>query len=602
MSIRPTYEELEQRVKELEGDALDYRQTEETFQKTHDELESVVKIRTAELIKANTKLENEIDERISKEKLLNESERLSRMLMDSLPHPAMLINKNRTVIARNRIAEELGVKIDSKCWKTFGQSLYISDADKKLIEAGIEPIAPMCHFCLADKAISGKSLLNDPNVETSGVFDTYWVHVEDDIYLHYAIDVTERAQAEEALIKAQKIAKTGNWKWNLITESIDWSEEMYRLMGYKSNMDYPEYLSFDIFLSRIHPDDQEKAAGELKKGIEKKFPFKIEFRTIPIDDSPRLIEAYCDVEVDVNENPVSIQGTASDITIERLAREILKDHKRRLEMEVAERTKDLLQAKEAAEAASHAKSEFLANMSHELRTPMHHISSFTRFALKQLDSREEKIRGYLKTVVSASDRMMDLVDRLFDLSNLEVGKPQYTFGKVDLFAMIKETASELETRIKEKRLDFTVENPNVLSEVICDKEKIKKVLKELLVNSIKFSDDQGNISAIIGSGNRLPVEQNGRDDDTEDIYLSVSIRDQGPGIPESEFDLIFDRFTQSSKTKTGAGGTGLGLAICKEIVEGHKGKIWVENNLEGGATFRFLLPYEQEFASSQSRM
>jgi len=72
------------------------------------------------------------------------------------------------------------------------------------------------------------------------------------------------------------------------------------------------------------------------------------------------------------------------------------------------------------------------------------------------------------------------------------------------------------------------------------------------------------------------------------------VKDEGLGIPADEQEFIFDKFIQSSKTKTGAGGTGLGLSICKEIVEDHDGKIWAENNPDGGATFSFMLPYKQE--------
>ncbi len=78
--------------------------------------------------------------------------------------------------------------------------------------------------------------------------------------------------------------------------------------------------------------------------------------------------------------------------------------------------------------------------------------------------------------------------------------------------------------------------------------------------------------------------------------LKVSVVDQGVGIPDNELSSVFDKFTQSSKTKTGAGGTGLGLSICREIIEAHNGKIWAENNPDGGATFSFVLPYTQETA------
>ena len=76
--------------------------------------------------------------------------------------------------------------------------------------------------------------------------------------------------------------------------------------------------------------------------------------------------------------------------------------------------------------------------------------------------------------------------------------------------------------------------------------------------------------------------------------MLFSINDQGVGIPTAELETVFDKFVQSSKTKTGAGGTGLGLAICKNIIEAHKGRIWAKNNLQGGATFSFVLPCEQE--------
>ncbi len=76
----------------------------------------------------------------------------------------------------------------------------------------------------------------------------------------------------------------------------------------------------------------------------------------------------------------------------------------------------------------------------------------------------------------------------------------------------------------------------------------------------------------------------------EKHYVLTSIQDQGIGIPEDELELIFDKFTQSSRTKTAAGGIGMGLAICKEIIDAHRGKIWAENNSDVGCTIKFLIP------------
>jgi len=109
-----------------------------------------------------------------------------------------------------------------------------------------------------------------------------------------------------------------------------------------------------------------------------------------------------------------------------------------------------------------------------------------------------------------------------------------------------------------------------------------QVVRNLLSNAVKFSPEGGTIELRMFYGERTVV---------------VCVSDQGIGIPEEELTTVFDKFVQSSKTKTGAGGTGLGLSICREIMTAHKGRIWAENRPEGGTVFSVEFPLASQDAS-----
>jgi len=123
----------------------------------------------------------------------------------------------------------------------------------------------------------------------------------------------------------------------------------------------------------------------------------------------------------------------------------------------------------------------------------------------------------------------------------------------------------------------------VSTQAICDSNKITQVIQNLIHNAIRYSPQKSKISIRIDTINPI-------DGPKKEPLLRFSIIDQGVGIPEEELNIIFDKFKQSSRTDTGAGGTGLGLSICKEIIQAHKGKIWAENNLNGGANVSFTIP------------
>lgn len=247
---------------------------------------------------------------------------------------------------------------------------------------------------------------------------------------------------------------------------------------------------------------------------------------------------------------------------------------------------ELLKAKEQAEAGNRLKSEFLSNISHELRTPMHAIIGFASYGIKKAHalSPEDQSEN-LTDIKESGERLLHLLNQLLDLAKLEAGKVEYKIKKNDIAQLIDEVTNNLRMIREERQIHFEIKTPETPIPVACDATRISDVIRNLLSNAIKFSPVGHSVEIILtpflSPGNNGHLNHNG---------IQVSIADHGIGIPSDEMESIFDKFTQSSRTKTNAGGTGLGLSICKEIIEQHHGKIWVEENPGGGAIFSFMLP------------
>jgi len=269
----------------------------------------------------------------------------------------------------------------------------------------------------------------------------------------------------------------------------------------------------------------------------------------------------------------------------------VSQHRDHLQKEVAKQTKDLRIAKEVAEQANHAKSEFLANISHELRTPMHAILNFSQFGLKKSDPEEnDKRYTYFCRIAQSGERLMLLLNDLLDLSKLEAGHMEIERETTDIIPIVNACLNEQEGALAEAELQIVVTSEHEEMSAYIDPFRISQVVCNLLSNAIKFSLSGGTIQIKLSF--ELLTVGHQKDAFTEVPALRFSIYDQGIGVPEAELDSIFDKFIQSSKTKTGAGGSGLGLSICKEIINHHTGRILVENREQGGVMFSFIIPIQ----------
>lgn len=284
------------------------------------------------------------------------------------------------------------------------------------------------------------------------------------------------------------------------------------------------------------------------------------------------------------DNEVFFVGLFKDITERKMMEDELIQHRDHLQKLVDIQTIDLIIEKEKAEKATIAKSEFLSNMSHELRTPMHAILNYANMGAKIVAGDESnKLNKYLNNIQTAGNRLLGLLNSLLDFEKLEAGKMEFSLKEGDFTKIIDYAEVELDSLLKVKNLriekKYLCKNTNALF----DEVRIVQVLVNLISNSIKFSPENGVITITLAD-EYLP-EKGGIK-----VAMLCSIEDEGMGIPEGELESVFDKFTQSSKTKTTAGGTGLGLSISRKIVERHNGIMWAENGKTKGAILKFILP------------
>ncbi|MCR4317074.1 MAG: cell wall metabolism sensor histidine kinase WalK [Planctomycetes bacterium] len=219
------------------------------------------------------------------------------------------------------------------------------------------------------------------------------------------------------------------------------------------------------------------------------------------------------------------------------------------------------------------KSEFVTAASHELRTPLQSLGMSVDLLIEHaIENLAEKDRELLKAAHEEVSRMKKLVSDLLDLSKIEAGKIDLDFENVSATTLFKTACSVFRSQIEMKEIEFRTELADDLPQVRADANKIAWVLTNLISNAIRYVSRKGHI--------RLIATRVGAN-------VHVSVKDDGPGIPDEYHEKVFQKFIQ---VKGQEGGTGLGLAICKEIVQAHHGSIWVESSPTRGSTFTFTLP------------
>jgi PAS domain S-box-containing protein len=237
-----------------------------------------------------------------------------------------------------------------------------------------------------------------------------------------------------------------------------------------------------------------------------------------------------------------------------------------------------------------ARQELVAMFTHDLRLPLSTIQGTLEMAdagmLGQLNERGERL---IKAAEQNGIRMIGLINDLLDIEKIKSGSMTLTSEIVGLQGIFNEVKANVAALTEEGHIHF--ECPPTKLAVVADKEKLNRVIFNLVSNAIKFSPPQSCLilAASISTNESEKKEQDKKNSGKQMVEITVT--DQGPGIPPDMVSTIFERFQQvSDSTHNSKGGTGLGLTICKEIVNMHGGKIWVTNGKEKGSVFHFTLP------------
>jgi signal transduction histidine kinase/putative methionine-R-sulfoxide reductase with GAF domain len=254
--------------------------------------------------------------------------------------------------------------------------------------------------------------------------------------------------------------------------------------------------------------------------------------------------------------------------------------------EVGEKNEKLKQYADKLSSLNKMKSNFVATISHEFRTPLTSIKAYCETLSKNAESIDRQIlKEFLIVIDEESSRLMTLIEDILDFSQMESGAVRFERTSCNLNEIVTVAANELEKNFESKRITLEVRLPATEVKVRAERDLMKQLAINLLHNASKFTPEGGKVWI------RL---------EDEVVSARIVVEDNGIGIPEDQLEKIFDHFHQADGTITRRhGGTGIGLAICKNIVEWHDGRIWVENVPGKGARFVVVVPKKQAVVRSE---
>ncbi|HEX8994103.1 MAG TPA: MASE3 domain-containing protein [Candidatus Paceibacterota bacterium] len=350
---------------------------------------------------------------------------------------------------------------------------------------------------------------------------------------------------ESRLREAQKIARVGNWEWNVANDTIWWSDEYYRLFGLKPGSPTPNYTEH---LKAYTAESAAQLEAAVKNSMKTGEPYELELEFAKPTTTTRWIAARGQAKIDADGKVIGLYGTAQDIT--------------------------------QTKAVEKMRNDFLSLASHQLRTPL----SGTKWLIETLESGKlgsltTKQKEYMDSIYAINERMIKLVLDMLSVLRFESGEIAVVREQIDIRAMLSDIVHAAEPAAKSKQIKVkTVFADEVPLEIESDRTLLSAILECLVSNGVDYSSNKHEVLVTVGF-------------EKVSNTVEVSVQDLGIGIPKDEQGKIFERFYRASNAKKiKPGGTGLGLYIAQFLAERVGGRITFESEESRGSTFTLHIP------------